>query len=133
MEPGSEAVPYGLATSDRHSGHYWPSITVYRTLDPWREHWAALHHQTQPPPACPEPDLSEHMLIEVTAGQTPTGMARLEVTAVTLSHGTLLVQAGLHYPDGAATADMGSPFAALTTPAFDGPVSLDLSTHIDIV
>jgi hypothetical protein len=67
------------------------------------------------------------MLIEVTAGETWTGMARLQVTAVERSYEVLAVEATLDYPRGVYTTDIGGPFVVLTTPVFDGTVALDLS------
>ena len=133
MESASEAVPYELVARDSRSGHDEPTITAYRSLGSWREHWSSMHNKSCPAPPCPEPDLSGRMLIEITAGGTWTGMATLEVTAVQQRHGGLNVLATLDYPTGPCTDDIGNPFVVLTTPVFDSPVVLDLSVLHGIV
>jgi hypothetical protein len=81
---------------------------------------ASYHSPLYPGPFVPrpEPGLSESMLIEVVGGHTSTGSVRLEVTAVVLSYGALVVEATVHYPNSneGGSADVGSPFAVLTTP-----------------
>jgi hypothetical protein len=129
MEPAAEVVPYELVVSERKSSHDEPSIAVYRSVDAWRDHWESLHRGSLPSHACPEPGLRGRMLIEVAAGRTSTGSARLEVTSVERTASGLEVLAALHYPTSgqASRRDIGSPFVVLMTSAFDGYVYLDLS------
>jgi hypothetical protein len=126
--PPSEE-PYELVVSGHKFGHDESAIVVYRSLDAWRDHCTSQYHHPLPAAPCPEPDLSGRMLIEVAAGKTSTGSARLEVTAVDRIHSGLKIQATLHYPTGnhGGSRDLGSPFVVLTTPALDGYVYLDLS------
>jgi hypothetical protein len=124
VNPDGEAVPFEVVVSGRHSDHEERGTTVYRSLDAWREHWGRVRHGHE---RCPAPGLSGRMLIEITGGWTGTGMVRLEVTALVLRHGTLRAEVILHYPAGAATADIGSPFVVVTAPLYEGTVALDLS------
>ena len=128
MGASEAAVPFELVMSGRHSAHDAPAITVFRSLDAWRDHWALMHegHGYRHLP-CPEPDLSGSMLIEVAGGTTWTGLAEIEAAALTLDCGVLTVGASLRYPPGIATRDQGSPFVILKTPVHDGTVALDLS------
>jgi hypothetical protein len=129
VDPDGGAVPFEVVVSGRHSGHEEQGTAVYRSRDAWREHWADVAHGHE---RCPEPDLSGRMLIEITAGWTGTGMARLEATGLALRHGTLRAEAVLHYPAGAATADIGNPFVVLAAPLYEGLVALDLSVLRDL-
>jgi hypothetical protein len=130
VEPAGEAVTYEPIFSGPHSGHNEPAINVFRSLEAWREHWTLMDERYNGGWGYPEPDdLSGRMIIEIAAGSTSTGMVRLEVTAVEMEQGNLAVRATLHYPrpSSPTTCDVGNPIVVLATPAFDGPVYLDLS------
>lgn len=125
MDPAEGAVPFQPVTSGRRSGHDVRQLTVFRSPQPWHEHWAATHEPFETG-SCPEPDLAASMLVEVTVGATPSGSDWVEITALAMHDGVLRVQAAEHRP-AIGTADIGNPFAVVATPVRDGPVALDLS------
>jgi drug/metabolite transporter (DMT)-like permease len=118
-------VPFQLVASGRKSHHDKPRLMVFRSLPAWRGHWMAWHQRSSFPEQCPEPDLGRDMLIEVAGGATESGSIWVEVTSLVLRDGVLRVQAAQHVPL-AQGRDIGSPYAAVITPAWDGPVALDL-------
>jgi hypothetical protein len=124
MDPDGEAVPFEVVMSGNHSGHSEAAITVFGSLDAWLDHWEHMHEGRHPHF---DPDLSGRVLVEVAGGWTGTGMARLEVTKLVWEHETLRIEARVRYPAGPSTADIGNPFVVLTTPAFEGALSLSLS------
>jgi hypothetical protein len=65
------------------------------------------------------------MVIEVAGGVTGSASTSVEIASLVLRDGVLRVQAAKHVPPG-HKGDIGSPCAAVITPAWDGPVALDL-------
>ena len=125
MDAATVAVPFQVVASGRRSFHDQPQLTVFRGLPAWRGHWTVWHQRSSVLEPCPEPGAGTGMLIEVAGGVTESGCTRVEITALVLRDGVLRVQAAQHVPH-RQRRDIWSPYAAVITPAWDGPVALDL-------
>jgi hypothetical protein len=127
MAQAEETVPFQLVASGHRSQHDQPQLLIFRSQRAWREHWTRAHQGFELI-SCPEPDLSDSMLIEVAGGATPSGSISVKVTSMVLREEVLEVRAAKHRPDG-GRRDIGAPYAVVATPIWDGRVALDLTAE----
>ena len=96
-----------------------PQHTVVRTLDEWQVLWTA--HSARPAPVV---DFSQSIVAAVFLGSRPTAGYRVEITAVTLRDGTVMVDYVEHGPppDALVAQVVTSPFCFVSIPRETGDV-----------
>lgn len=122
-------VPWRSLARSPLSGVAEPGLRVARSADEWRELWALHGRAMLKAPTTPELDLERDMAILVSDGQKPTAGWSLEVTALTIEDGQLIVQARVIAPptDSMQAQVVTAPCEIIATTRHKLPVQLRIT------
>lgn len=87
--PITATVDFEVVASLADAGIRERSRVVIRAQDEWTEFWGRLYGNRLPPPAAPDVDFDQQMVIAATMGERPTGGHAIAIESVTVDGGTI--------------------------------------------
>jgi hypothetical protein len=98
---------------------------VIRDAAAWRQYWTVIHRPFIPPPAMPEVDFDQEMILVAAMGTRPTGGFVIRIDSVTADSARVLVQVTKILPGRgcAVPAAVTQPVDLVRLPATALPVS----------